>query len=91
MNKRQPIHAEAPTFKKISLEQELLGSGIKVNLLAFFANGVIMIRSFKIYNPRFSKVGVIITVLVIEPINYMAKDCGVSSVFTGGNLLCQTS
>ena len=91
MNKRQSIHAEAPTFKEISLEQELLVSGIKVNLLASFANRVNMIRNSKIYNPRFSKVGVILSVLVIEPINYMAKDCGVSSVFTGGNLLCHTS
>ena len=57
---------------------ELLVSGIKVNLLASFANVVNTIRSSKIYISRFLwKVGVSITVLVMELINYMAKDCGV--------------
>merc|ERR1719179_128098 len=64
--KRQAIHAEAPEFEDMSVEQEILVTGIKVvDLLAPYAKGG------KI--GLFGGAGVGKTVLIMELINNVAK------------------
>uniref|UniRef100_A0A673M6K3 H(+)-transporting two-sector ATPase n=1 Tax=Sinocyclocheilus rhinocerous TaxID=307959 RepID=A0A673M6K3_9TELE len=71
-----PIHAEAPEFKDMSVEQEILVTGIKVvDLLAPYAKGG------KI--GLFGGAGVGKTVLIMELINNVAKAHGGYSVFAG--------
>ena len=75
-DKRQAIHAEAPAFEKMSVEQEILVTGIKVvDLLAPYA------KEGKI--GLFGGAGVGKTVLIMELINNVAKAHGVYSVFAG--------
>merc|ERR1711951_11335 len=75
-NKRQAIHAEAPEFEEMSVEQEILVTGIKVvDLLAPYAKGG------KI--GLFGGAGVGKTVLIMELINNVAKAHGGYSVFAG--------
>merc|ERR1712202_127077 len=75
-DKRQAIHAEAPAFEDMSVEQEILVTGIKaVDLLAPYAKGG------KI--GLFGGAGVGKTVLIMELINNVAKAHGGFSVFTG--------
>merc|ERR1712002_818461 len=75
-NKRQAIHAEAPEFSEMSVEQEILVTGIKVvDLLAPYAKGG------KI--GLFGGAGVGKTVLIMELINNVAKAHGGYSVFAG--------
>ncbi|KAH0629187.1 hypothetical protein JD844_011063 [Phrynosoma platyrhinos] len=70
------IHAEAPTFVEMSVEQEILVTGIKVvDLLAPYAKGG------KI--GLFGGAGVGKTVLIMELINNVAKAHGGYSVFAG--------
>merc|ERR1712149_61229 len=65
-DKRQAIHAEAPEFSEMSVEQEILVTGIKVvDLLAPYAKGG------KI--GLFGGAGVGKTVLIMELINNVAK------------------
>uniref|UniRef100_A0A8C5KAH5 ATP synthase subunit beta n=1 Tax=Jaculus jaculus TaxID=51337 RepID=A0A8C5KAH5_JACJA len=72
------IHAEAPEFIEMSVEQEILVTGIKVvDLLAPYAKGG------KI--GLFGGAGVSKTVLITELINNVAKAHGGYSVFAGGN------
>merc|ERR1711994_577870 len=67
--KRQAIHAEAPEFDEMSVEQEILVTGIKVvDLLAPYAKGG------KI--GLFGGAGVGKTVLIMELINNVAKAHG---------------
>merc|ERR1712142_827893 len=74
--KRQAIHAEAPEFEEMSVEQEILVTGIKVvGLLAPYAKGG------KI--GLFGGAGVGKTVLIMELINNVAKAHGGYSVFAG--------
>merc|ERR1712184_27289 len=74
--KRQAIHAEAPEFEDMSVEQEILVTGIKVvDLLAPYAKGG------KI--GLFGGAGVGKTVLIMELINNVAKAHGGYSVFAG--------
>merc|ERR1712062_151613 len=74
--KRQAIHAEAPEFDEMSVEQEILVTGIKVvDLLAPYAKGG------KI--DLFGGAGVGKTVLIMELINNVAKAHGGYSVFAG--------
>lgn len=71
-----PIHAEAPEFADMSVEQEILITGIKVvDLLAPYAKGG------KI--GLFGGAGVGKTVLIMELINNVAKAHGGYSVFAG--------
>ncbi|CAO2581977.1 ATP synthase subunit beta, mitochondrial [Lemmus lemmus] len=71
-----PIHAEAPEFIEMSVEQEILVTGIKVvDLLAPYAKGG------KI--GLFGGAGVGKTVLIMELINNVAKAHGGYSVFAG--------
>jgi F-type H+-transporting ATPase subunit beta len=75
-DKRAAIHAEAPAFEEMSVEQEILVTGIKVvDLLAPYAKGG------KI--GRFGGAGVGKTVLIMELINNVAKAHGGYSVFAG--------
>merc|ERR1712119_235372 len=75
-DKRQAIHAEAPAFEDMSVEQEMLVTGIKVvDLLAPYAKGG------KI--GLFGGAGVGKTVLIMELINNVAKAHGGYSVFAG--------
>jgi len=75
-DKRQAIHAEAPEFDEMSVEQEILVTGIKVvDLLAPYAKGG------KI--GLFGGAGVGKTVLIMELINNVAKAHGGYSVFAG--------
>merc|ERR1712119_111292 len=75
-DKRQSIHAEAPDFADMSVEQEILVTGIKVvDLLAPYAKGG------KI--GLFGGAGVGKTVLIMELINNVAKAHGGFSVFAG--------
>merc|ERR1711979_172193 len=75
-DKRQAIHAEAPAFEDMSVEQEILVTGIKVvDLLAPYAKGG------KI--GLFDGAGVGKTVLIMELINNVAKAHGGYSVFAG--------
>merc|ERR1712096_323427 len=75
-DKRQAIRAEAPAFEDMSVEQEILVTGIKVvDLLAPYAKGG------KI--GLFGGAGVGKTVLIMEPINNVAKAHGGYSVFAG--------
>merc|ERR1712013_977471 len=75
-DKRQAIHAEAPAFEDMSVEQEILVTGIKVvDLLAPYAKGG------KI--GLFGGAGVGKTVLITELINNVAKAHGGYSVFAG--------
>uniref|UniRef100_A0A915PI52 ATP synthase subunit beta n=1 Tax=Setaria digitata TaxID=48799 RepID=A0A915PI52_9BILA len=68
-----PIHAEAPEFVDMSVEQEILVTGIKVvDLLAPYAKGGL-----------FGGAGVGKTVLIMELINNVAKAHGGYSVFAG--------
>jgi F-type H+-transporting ATPase subunit beta len=70
------IHAEAPPFTEMSVEQEILVTGIKVvDLLAPYAKGG------KI--GLFGGAGVGKTVLIMELINNIAKAHGGYSVFAG--------
>lgn len=70
------IHAEAPTFCEMSVEQEILVTGIKVvDLLAPYAKGG------KI--GLFGGAGVGKTVLIMELINNVCKAHGGYSVFAG--------
>merc|ERR1711988_1179904 len=74
--KRQAIHAEAPEFEEMSVEQEILVTGIKVvDLLAPYAKGG------KIGLFGGARVGK--TVLIMELINNVAKAHGGYSVFAG--------
>lgn len=71
-----PIHAEAPAFTEMSVEQEVLETGIKVvDLLAPYSKGG------KI--GLFGGAGVGKTVLIMELINNVAKAHGGYSVFAG--------
>merc|ERR1711997_452411 len=73
---RQSIHAEAPDFDEMSVEQEILVTGIKVvDLLAPYAKGG------KI--GLFGGAGVGKTMLIMELINNVAKAHGGFSVFAG--------
>merc|ERR1712004_327505 len=75
-DKRQAIHAEAPEFDEMSVEQEILETGIKVvDMLAPYAKGG------KI--GLFGGAGVGKTVLIMELINNVAKAHGGYSVFAG--------
>merc|ERR1711990_458244 len=75
-DKRQSIRAEAPDFDGMSVEQEILVTGIKVvDLLAPYAKGG------KI--GLFGGAGVGKTVLIMELINNVAKAHGGFSVFAG--------
>merc|ERR1712137_944240 len=75
-DKRQSIHAEAPDFDEMSVEQEILVTGIKVvDLLAPYCRGG------KI--GLFGGAGVGKTVLITELINNIAKAHGGYSVFCG--------
>merc|ERR1711884_739988 len=75
-DKRQAIHAEAPEFEDMSVEQEILVTGIKVvDLLAPYCKGG------KI--GPFGGAGVGKTVLIMELINNVAKAHGGYSVFAG--------
>merc|ERR1712096_42635 len=75
-DKRQAIHAEAPEFSEMSVEQEILVTGIKVvDLLAPYVKGG------KI--GLFGGAGVGKTVLIMELINNVAKAHGGYSVFAG--------
>merc|ERR1711953_980941 len=75
-DKRQSIHAEAPDFDEMSVEQEILVTGIKVvDLLAPYCKGG------KI--GLFGGAGVSKTVLIMELINNVAKAHGGFSVFAG--------
>ncbi|KAJ2954900.1 hypothetical protein O0L34_g3223 [Tuta absoluta] len=71
-----PIHADAPPFVEMSVEQEILATGIKVvDLLAPYVKGG------KI--GLFGGAGVGKTVLIMELINNVAKAHGGFSVFAG--------
>ncbi|CAH2062256.1 unnamed protein product, partial [Iphiclides podalirius] len=71
-----PIHADAPPFVEMSVEQEILATGIKVvDLLAPY------VRGGKI--GLFGGAGVGKTVLIMELINNVAKAHGGFSVFAG--------
>merc|ERR1712033_45611 len=73
---RAAIHAEAPVFEEMSVEQEILVTGIKVvDLLAPYVKGG------KI--GLFGGAGVGKTVLIMELINNVAKAHGGYSVFAG--------
>jgi len=73
---RAPIHADAPEFVEMSVEQEILATGIKVvDLLAPYSKGG------KI--GLFGGAGVGKTVLIMELINNVAKAHGGYSVFGG--------
>merc|ERR1712168_1506670 len=75
-DKRQAIHAEAPEFIEMNVNQEILETGIKVvDLLAPYAKGG------KI--GLFGGAGVGKTVLIMELINNVAKAHGGYSVFAG--------
>merc|ERR1712106_696997 len=75
-DKRQAIHAEAPAFEDMSVEQEILVTGIKaVDLLAPYAKGG------KI--GLFGGAGVGKTVVIMELINNIAMNHGGYSVFAG--------
>merc|ERR1711879_686057 len=75
-DKRQAIHAEAPAFEDMSVEQEILVTGIKVvDLLAPYVKGG------KI--GLFGGAGVGKTVFIMELINNVAKAHGGYSVFAG--------
>merc|ERR1712212_520367 len=75
-DKRQSIHAEAPDFDEMSVEQEILVTGIKVvDLLAPYCKGG------KI--GLFGGAGAGKTVLIMELINNVAKAHGGFSVFAG--------
>merc|ERR1711884_930394 len=75
-DKRQAIHAEAPEFEEMSVEQEILVTGIKVvDLLAPYCKGG------KI--GLFGGAGVGKTVLIMELINNVAKAHGGFSGFAG--------
>ncbi|CAL7933377.1 unnamed protein product [Xylocopa violacea] len=75
-DKLAPIHADAPEFVDMSVEQEILVTGIKVvDLLAPYAKGG------KI--GLFGGAGVGKTVLIMELINNVAKAHGGYSVFAG--------
>ncbi|XP_063379793.1 ATP synthase subunit beta, mitochondrial-like [Cydia fagiglandana] len=75
-DKRASIHAEAPGFADMSVEQEILVTGIKVvDLLAPYVKGG------KI--GLFGGAGVGKTVLIMELINNVAKAHGGYSVFAG--------
>merc|ERR1711902_130697 len=75
-DKRQAIHAEAPAFEEMSVEQEILVTGIKVvDLLAPYAKGG------KI--GLFGGAGVGKTVVIMELINNIAMNHGGYSVFAG--------
>merc|ERR1711973_53916 len=75
-DKRQSIYAEAPDFDEMSVEQEILVTGIKVvDLLAPYCKGG------KI--GLFGGAGVGKTVLIMELINNVAKAHGGFSVFAG--------
>merc|ERR1711915_459098 len=74
--KRQAIHAEAPEFEEMSVEQEILVTGIKVvDLLAPYAKGG------KI--GLFGGAGVGKTVVIMELIHNIALKHGGYSVFAG--------
>ncbi|XP_045457006.1 ATP synthase subunit beta, mitochondrial-like [Melitaea cinxia] len=75
-DKFAPIHADAPPFVEMSVEQEILVTGIKVvDLLAPYVKGG------KI--GLFGGAGVGKTVLIMELINNIAKAHGGFSVFAG--------
>merc|ERR1712073_178169 len=75
-DKRQSIHAEAPDFDEMSVEQEILVTGIKVvDLLAPYQKGG------KI--GLFGGAGVGKTVLIMDLINNVAMGHGGFSVFAG--------
>merc|ERR1711970_1036449 len=75
-DKRQSIHAEAPDFDEMSVEQEILVTGIKVvDLLAPYVKGG------KI--GLFGGAGVGKTVFIMELINNVAKAHGGYFVFAG--------
>jgi len=74
--KTAPIHADAPEYTEMSVEQEILETGIKVvDLLAPYSKGG------KI--GLFGGAGVGKTVLIMELINNIAKAHGGYSVFAG--------
>merc|ERR1712088_156294 len=75
-DKRQSIHAEAPDFDEMSVEQEILVTGIKVVALPapYCKGGKIGL---------FGGAGVGKTVLIMELINNVAKAHGGFSVFAG--------
>ncbi|KAI1299344.1 ATP synthase subunit beta, mitochondrial [Halotydeus destructor] len=75
-SKTAPIHADAPEYTEMSVEQEILETGIKVvDLLAPYSKGG------KI--GLFGGAGVGKTVLIMELINNIAKAHGGYSVFAG--------
>merc|ERR1711878_197259 len=75
-DKRQSIHAEAPDFDEMSVDQEILVTGIRVvDLLAPYCKGG------KI--GLFGGAGVGKTVLIMELVNNVAKAHGGFSVFAG--------
>jgi len=75
-NTLAPIHCEAPEFVEMSVQQEILATGIKVvDMLAPYAKGG------KI--GLFGGAGVGKTVLIMELINNVAKAHGGYSVFAG--------
>merc|ERR1712003_541806 len=75
-NTLAPIHCEAPEFVEMSVQQEILATGIKVvDMLAPYAKGG------KI--GLFGGAGVGKTVLIMELINNIAKAHGGYSVFAG--------
>merc|ERR1711993_119392 len=75
-DKKLPIHAEAPEFVEMNVNQEILETGIKVvDLLAPYAKGG------KI--GLFGGAGVGKTVFIMELINNVAKAHGGYSVFAG--------
>lgn len=96
-DKRAAIHAEAPEFVEMSVEQEILVTGIKVvDLLAPYAKGgkiggyhtspnlrkeAKLIKHF--ISGLFGGAGVGKTVLIMELINNVAKAHGGYSVFAG--------
>jgi len=86
-----PIHAEAPEFVEMNVEQEILVTGIKVvDLLAPYSKGgkiglnwlFSCVLIFK-YLGLFGGAGVGKTVLIMELINNVAKAHGGFSVFAG--------
>ena len=53
MSADKGIHTEVPAMMEISLEQVLLVSAIKVDVLASYANEGNLVRESNPYNPRF--------------------------------------
>uniref|UniRef100_A0A3Q3W2A1 ATP synthase subunit beta n=1 Tax=Mola mola TaxID=94237 RepID=A0A3Q3W2A1_MOLML len=83
-----PIHAEAPEFTDMSVEQEILVTGIKVVDLSDGINIIMWLFSKTNYfslmiTGLFGGAGVGKTVLIMELINNVAKAHGGYSVFAG--------